>query len=266
MSSTISRESFRFLDLPAELRCIIYENIDFSSKKHVLTRSASGFDDKIWPPAPEGATESCITFITPTLSVGILATCRLIHQEAKPIIAHTIEALKMLPLRYIVDWAAACALISTQSPVHPRPSFTRILVSKMEIIGEPDSNRIEFLGATHSALQSIGCGHPIEITINHDDRFVHGIEIFRALWSFAIRTGRNGHLFKVVCKSPFPDIQHDGNLLAGLSSESTFFQRMQRCIRVRAELKHHKNQKPAVELTSLGEAAFAKYLATRETY
>jgi hypothetical protein len=150
--------------------------------------------------------------------------------------------------------------------VHPRPNLTRILVSKTEIIGESHSSRVEFLGATQSALQSIGCGHPIEITINHDDRFEHGIDFFRALWSFAICTGWNGHLFKVVCKSPFPDIQHDGNLLAGLSSESTFFQRMQRCTRVRAELRHQKNQKPAVELMSLGEAAFAEYLATRETY
>jgi hypothetical protein len=103
----MSRESFRVLDLPTELRCIIYENIGFSSKKHALTKSASGIDDKGWPPAPEGARESCITFIIPTLSVGTLATCRLIHHKAKPIIAHTIEALKMLSLRYIVDWAAA---------------------------------------------------------------------------------------------------------------------------------------------------------------
>lgn len=141
-----------------------------------------------------------------------------------------------------------------------------ILVGKTEIIDESDSSRVEFLGATHSTLRSIGCGYTIEITINHDDQFLHEIEIFRALWSFAIRTGRDGYLFKVVCKSPFPDIQHDGNLLAGLSSESTFFQRMQRCIRVRAESRHQKNQKPAIELMSLGEAAFAKYLATRETY
>jgi hypothetical protein len=45
----MTKEHFRLLDLPAELRLIVYEEIDFSSVQYVLKRRDAQLPHYIWP-------------------------------------------------------------------------------------------------------------------------------------------------------------------------------------------------------------------------
>jgi hypothetical protein len=106
------QNSFRFLDLPAELRCSVYEHVQISSLRHGLTRSEADLDREVWPKMGSGAVEeSSMTLITPETSIALLWTCRLIYREAHSIFVAKIQDAKSQPLRFIFDFYAASALL-----------------------------------------------------------------------------------------------------------------------------------------------------------
>jgi hypothetical protein len=82
-------ESFRFLDLPKELRLMVYERIPVRiSERH--------YNHKVLnEPHP-------VSFIVPCTSVGILATCRQIQAEASAIMSKKMTTILNTPLRVIV--------------------------------------------------------------------------------------------------------------------------------------------------------------------
>ncbi|KAH8724740.1 hypothetical protein GQ44DRAFT_772784 [Phaeosphaeriaceae sp. PMI808] len=94
---------FRFLDLPKELRLMIYERIPITTKHHTMPN----FKDMVrLEPRQErpGESTSRITIVTKSFPlVGILSTCRCIHNEAKAFLHDTIRLLKADPLCIIVD-------------------------------------------------------------------------------------------------------------------------------------------------------------------
>lgn len=61
-----------------------------------------------YSPAPS------ITLVTKSLPVGILATCRQIHEECKPILAPLLKQLKDEPMRLIID---SMSLLTMFSPM-----------------------------------------------------------------------------------------------------------------------------------------------------
>lgn len=81
-SSDDTSQPFRLLDLPKEIRLMIYERLPFSQNRHNI---------------PLENYEHHITLVNPSISgVRILATCRLIHEEAS-------YALKPLMDRILKD-------------------------------------------------------------------------------------------------------------------------------------------------------------------
>ncbi|KAF2128439.1 hypothetical protein P153DRAFT_318255, partial [Dothidotthia symphoricarpi CBS 119687] len=107
---------FRFLDLPPELRCMVYDCIHITTTKHVLTKTDAELPPNIWPKS-EGRASLPITLIRKSIPAAILATCRLINQEATPLLAPRLEELQREPLRFFVDFAAATALTHMDSPL-----------------------------------------------------------------------------------------------------------------------------------------------------
>jgi hypothetical protein len=101
----MATQPFRFLDLPTELRFIVYEQIDFTTKHHTLESTN----------APDNS--SNITFVRKSLPVQILATCQLINNEAKTFLRPKLAELQSQPMRFLVDCASAKALVDLNSPL-----------------------------------------------------------------------------------------------------------------------------------------------------
>ncbi|KAF1851077.1 uncharacterized protein K460DRAFT_401104 [Cucurbitaria berberidis CBS 394.84] len=142
---TIDTLPSRFLNLPRELRLIIYEHLDISTKHYELSRDlANGFTLLSIEVAQDKQSIFCqhapvrdmpsITLTTYTLPVQILAACRFINIGATPILRPLLTKLKRQvptltvnvdclhdPLLYGLDSFLSALLASLNA--HCRPSI-----------------------------------------------------------------------------------------------------------------------------------------------
>ena len=84
---------FRFLDLPKELRFMVYERLDVTSKQLRLLPTNSGFHLYSQRTHPL-ENPPMITVFLETLPVQILSTCRLIYSEALPFLSRKLEEIR----------------------------------------------------------------------------------------------------------------------------------------------------------------------------
>ncbi|KAH3976476.1 hypothetical protein HBI56_229380 [Parastagonospora nodorum] len=82
---------FRFLDLPTELRLMVYGLISIIT--HHLVPSI---------PSNVASAEPTIALVTKSLPVALLATCRQIRNEVMPTLAPLLEVLKLEPGRFVI--------------------------------------------------------------------------------------------------------------------------------------------------------------------
>ncbi|KAF2824062.1 hypothetical protein CC86DRAFT_248540, partial [Ophiobolus disseminans] len=105
-------EPFRFLDLPPELRCMVYEELEIATRRHVLSdvdvREASSWE-------PPQAVDLAMTLVRKSIPVAILRTCRIINEEATPLLARKLRHLEKMPLCFQLSYGAA-ALITGEYP------------------------------------------------------------------------------------------------------------------------------------------------------
>jgi hypothetical protein len=87
--SGCDNEPFRFLDIPPELRLIVYEHIKFATKRHFLNTShyVEETDENV-------RLDSHIVLVSKTLPCSILVTCTLIKDEAQPILKRKLDQLR----------------------------------------------------------------------------------------------------------------------------------------------------------------------------
>jgi hypothetical protein len=88
-------EPFRFLDLPPELRLMVYERLPVKQYQR-------SFNDQKFNPA-----HYRLTIVERTISCAILRVCKLIHIEALPIIKTKLQAILSSPLRVVLNGARA---------------------------------------------------------------------------------------------------------------------------------------------------------------
>ncbi|KAF2999248.1 hypothetical protein E8E13_002818 [Curvularia kusanoi] len=94
--------TFRFLDLPKELRFMVYEHLTVSTKQHRFTPLKDGFLVK--PPKSElSHTRLAITLTLQTLPVQIFSTCQLVYSEAFPFLNRKLDKIRETIPRMIVD-------------------------------------------------------------------------------------------------------------------------------------------------------------------
>jgi hypothetical protein len=84
--------TFRLLDLPTELRLLIYEHITPTEQHHTLQHEPPG---SIYP--------TTATLTTHHLPVSLLRTSKFIHREAGPILGTKLATLRTEPLNLCVD-------------------------------------------------------------------------------------------------------------------------------------------------------------------
>lgn len=94
--ASIQAPFFRFLDLPPELRCIVYEFVPIF-KKHSTIPS-----EKVSRRTHDGA-EVELTLVVNTLPLQLLRTCHQIYDEAKPFLAPKLESFRQSTARIIMD-------------------------------------------------------------------------------------------------------------------------------------------------------------------
>ncbi|KAH3953319.1 hypothetical protein HBH53_041170 [Parastagonospora nodorum] len=103
----MSFEAFRFLELPAQLRCMVYEDLKIETRRHVLKMSEA-LECKHWTVA-DGAHGS-ITLVRKLLAVAILATCWQVQCEVVEYLRSRLRDLKRDPVRFILGYGGAAVL------------------------------------------------------------------------------------------------------------------------------------------------------------
>ncbi|KAI4618494.1 hypothetical protein J4E80_005095 [Alternaria sp. BMP 0032] len=96
----MSTQPFRFLDLPAELRCMVYEAIDVATRKEKYNPSIirRKQDDAV------SRRSGKLVMYRRILPMSILATCRLVNREAAPIITRKAHMILKEPVRFYMNW------------------------------------------------------------------------------------------------------------------------------------------------------------------
>jgi hypothetical protein len=99
-------QSFHFLDLPIKLRFMVYERLPHHIKHHKQYWDAGN-----------------VIFVARSVSVAILATCKLVHHEAKDIVDRITRTLLLRPTRLLI-WpsersAAVLLALMRELAFHP---------------------------------------------------------------------------------------------------------------------------------------------------
>jgi hypothetical protein len=224
MAST-TEHPFRFLDLPPELRCCVYNHIDSPTICHTLDRVDSHIEENYWPISPkEQIYDSRITLIKPPNPrlIDILLTCRLINEEARPILKRRIE----MPVRYLVEYSAArailsyggilrtCLVVAALSSAHGNESVcTRTFLNTCQLA----------ISQTRRTMDRTRCPRTIEMTINHKNDVTYGKEIretMRLIGDLRYYWHRPARLV-IVYRSPLLTIQTRGNSPSAIEASFT---------------------------------------------
>jgi hypothetical protein len=252
---------FRILDLPPELRCCVYNHIDTPSTCHTLDRVDSPIKENYWPAPPkEQIYDSRITLIKPPnpRSIDILLTCRLINEEARPILKRRVE----VPVRYLVDYSAARAILSyggilqsclvaaPLSSAHGNESVcTRTFLHTCQLA----------ISQTRRTMDRTRCPRTIEMTITQKNDVTYGKEVretMRLIEHLRYYWHRPARLV-IVYKSPLPTIQTRGN------SPSAIEASLLQCVPIESRMSHRGT---GIFARPLNEDAFEKHLEGLDIY
>jgi hypothetical protein len=100
-ASMCDHDHFRLLDLPVELRTLIYEKLSCTNRRHIVEGGGSPVMN-----GTQNSPQPIATGLTPAFPVAILATCRQIHLESRTIVGKILQRLPKHPKRLIMDTRA----------------------------------------------------------------------------------------------------------------------------------------------------------------
>ncbi|KAF2128563.1 hypothetical protein P153DRAFT_386681 [Dothidotthia symphoricarpi CBS 119687] len=155
-------QPFRFLDLPAELRMMVYECLSISVHHHVL-------DDPTQ--LPGYFTRSTITLVTKSIETSIFSTCRKVNAEAVPSLAHHLDKLRSVPTHFVVDFASMdtfagrggiLSLIKKKARGHNSPTSAQstapiVFEGALEVINDIHPTSADYIALTSFIARSTSC-------------------------------------------------------------------------------------------------------------
>jgi len=104
---------FRFMDLPVELRLMIYEYLTFMTRQHPIKKpdnpsTGSGSDKH------SDVTDTYGTMTKKYFPVAILGVCKEINLEAKAIVLEKLQQLSRNPVRLSMDMSVFAEIMNTR--------------------------------------------------------------------------------------------------------------------------------------------------------
>lgn len=270
-SATLEQEPFRFLDLPVELRCCVYENIESLTTWHVLDRTQAFIDKISWPVPPRAQIyDSRVTLIRPhtEFAIDILATCHLINNEARQILERKIEQCRLQPIRYLVDYSAAWALIGL-SPLRSCLGLTGVGMNRDKIktvktflrtCARSLSRTRETQNGTRNSVRGV---RVIEMTITHKSDVVYNREVLdTTMWLGELKFFVATRLV-VIYQSPLPKVWIPGHTQT--TDSSNLEEVLQRVSRD-PEISGQESSDRGVFVRPLDRQAFEKHVEGLESY
>jgi len=178
------RTPFRFLDLPPELRVMVYKSFSLVTRRHTLHQRDELAD--IWP-VKAGQPWTMEMFRKSHAGIALLTTCRIINVEATPIFQVLLSKLKEQPVRFILDLHALRTLIDSEGwLVHCFPSTS---LSPLEDLSGADRLPLEvrtFVRSSYSFLSKTRY-QPLSATRPFDVELLITVNVSSAkMWSLEI--------------------------------------------------------------------------------
>jgi hypothetical protein len=240
---------------------MVYKHIEFPTTWHVLDRPQAMLSKREWPVPPKAQIyESRVTLIRPHTPLEILETCHLVYEEARPILKRRTAQHKARPLRYLVDFSAAWALVGPSSPLKSCLGVTdggsirrenRVVKSFVQMC-------TRYLSQTRQTQNGSRGTRTIEMTITHNKDIVYGSEVaFTAVWLQEILYYAPTRLV-VVYQSPLPMSE-----LYAIPTDPGMAERTLRSVPMEPE---GSDQVSGVFVRPLEEAAFQKHVDGLEWY
>jgi hypothetical protein len=145
-------------------------------------------------------------------------TCRLVHEEARPTLQRKVEHCKAQPVRYLVDYSAARALVSPSSALRGCLGVADGRESKRE--NEVVQAFFHLCRVAVSSTRRTRSGvRAIEMTITHMSEVVYDREFLETMMVLGMLTYYSLTRLAVVYKIPLPRIQIRGEAQARDSSD-----------------------------------------------
>ena len=206
-----NNEPFRFLDLPKELRLMVYDRIPCTNDHLTLSRCDWSFFVKEQPlhrdqNAVHGDADSDkpVILVVQTPPASILATCRTVYNEALPILTNRrkkprVKSLKVMCgadfldvfsqqdglLDIILNWTTTSASTQNRSKGHESNESIHDWLLDVSLVTIEDTKHPQYPTLTHvidQVQQNLCSRHALPIEISLIDRNLHMFEQFMEIF------------------------------------------------------------------------------------
>jgi hypothetical protein len=164
VKSVKETEPFRFMDLPAELRCAVYELLDAE------TRLRSIDDLYICRHLGKKPSTSKAAIMVKDVPTAILATCRIVNDEAAPILGPKLKKVRQNePIHLILDSCNFNTFMPRSSSLQFAFVNKQKASKKLLLTDATYSKTVEFIHKCGAYMKSIKSGKMIVTVKSHSE-------------------------------------------------------------------------------------------------